>query len=155
MHIEIGQPAPNFTLETDEEKLLSIENLKGKKIILYFYPKDDTPGCTKEACGFRDVWSVLSKEGVAILGISKDRVKTHQSFKKKYNLPFSLLSDREGIVCEEYGVMVDKNRFGKKYRGIERTTFLIDEKGNISAIWPKVKLEGHVSEVLNEILKQV
>lgn len=154
MHIVIGQTAPSFTLETDEGELLSIKNLKGKKIILYFYPKDDTTGCTKEACGFRDVWSDLIKAGVTVLGISKDRVETHQLFKKKYNLPFSLLSDREGIVCEQYGVIVDKNRFGKKYRGIERTTFLIDENGNISAIWPKVKLEGHVLEVLNEILKQ-
>ncbi|WP_100623206.1 thioredoxin-dependent thiol peroxidase [Candidatus Coxiella mudrowiae] len=153
MPIEIGQPPPNFTLQTDEGELLSLKNLKGKKIILYFYPKDDTPGCTKEACGFRDVWFDLIKAGATVLGISKDSVKTHQSFKKKYNLPFPLLSDKEGAICERYGVMVDKNRFGKKYRGIERTTFLIDEKGNVSAIWSKVKVEGHVSEVLNEILK--
>ncbi|WP_304985010.1 peroxiredoxin [Coxiella-like endosymbiont] len=120
---------------------------------MYFYPKDNTPGCTKEACGFRDVWSDLIKAGATILGISKDSIKTHQSFKKKYSLPFPLLSDKEGAVCERYGVMFDKNRFGKKYRGIERTTFLIDEKGNISAIWSKVKVESHASEVLNEILK--
>lgn len=151
MPIEIGKPAPNFTLQTDAGELLSLKNLKGKKIILYFYPKDNTPGCSKEACGFRDVWSDLVKAGVIVLGISKDSVKTHQVFKKKYDLPFSLLSDTEGVVCEQYGVIVEKKRFGKKYRGIERTTFLIDEKSNITAIWSNVKVDGHVLEVLNEI----
>ncbi|WP_104207472.1 thioredoxin-dependent thiol peroxidase [Coxiella endosymbiont of Rhipicephalus microplus] len=154
MLIKIGQAAPDFSLQTDEGEFLSLKNLKGKKIILYFYPKDDTPGCTKEACGFRDIWFDLIKVGVTVLGVSKDSIKTHQSFKKKYNLLFPLLSDKEGTVCERYGVIVDKNRFGKKYKGIERTTFLIDEQGNISAIWSKVKVEGHVSEVLNKILKE-
>lgn len=153
MPVEIGQPAPNFTLQTDEGKLLSLKNLKGKKVILYFYPRDDTPGCIQEACAFRDVWTDIIGAKAVILGISKDSIKIHQSFKKKYNLSFPLLSDRKGAVCERYGVMVDKNRFGKKYKGIERTTFLIDENGNISAVWPKVKVDGHISEVLKELLK--
>ncbi|AAO90485.2 thioredoxin-dependent thiol peroxidase [Coxiella burnetii] len=151
MSIEVGQKAPIFTLPTDEGEMLSLDDLKGKKVILYFYPKDDTPGCTKEACGFRDVWSQLSKAGVVVLGISKDSVKAHQSFKQKYNLPFTLLSDKDNTVCEQYGVMVDKNRFGKKYKGIERTTFLIDEEGVISAVWPKVKVDGHVAEVVGRL----
>ena len=151
MLIKIGQSVPNFTLQTDEGKLFSLENLKGKKIILYFYPKDDTPGCTKEACGFRDAWSDIIKTGAIVVGVSKDSVKSHQFFKKKYNLPFPLLSDKEGAVCEQYGVIVDTNCFGKKYRGIKRTTFLIDENGNISAIWRKVKVDKHILEVLKEI----
>ena len=153
MPVEIGQLALNFTLQTDKGELFSLKNLKGKKVILYFYPKDDTPGCTKEACGFRDVWSNIIKAEATVLGISKDSVKTHQFFKKKYNLPFPLLSDKEGIVCEKYGVIVDINRFGKKHRGIERTTFLIDKDGSISAIWRKVKVGRHISEVLKKILE--
>ncbi|WP_280124353.1 thioredoxin-dependent thiol peroxidase [Coxiella endosymbiont of Ornithodoros amblus] len=151
MSIEVGQKAPIFTLPTDESEILSLDDLKGKKVILYFYPKDDTPGCTKEACGFRDLWSQLSKTGAVVLGISKDSVKAHQTFKQKYNLPFTLLSDKDNTVCEQYGVVVDKNRFGKKYKGIERTTFIIDEEGVISAIWPKVKVDGHVAEVVGRL----
>ena len=151
MSIEVGQMAPDFTLPTDEGNSLSLKDLKGTKVILYFYPKDDTPGCTKEACEFRNIWSQLSQSGTVILGISKDSVKAHQSFKQKYNLPFTLLSDKEYNVCEQYEVWVDKNRFGKKYKGIERTTFLIDDQGVIAAVWPKVRVEGHVDKVLEKL----
>lgn len=149
---EVGQRAPDFTLITDKGRFLSLKALKGKKVILYFYPKDNTPGCTKEACAFRDNWSNLEKINAAVIGISRDSVKAHQAFKSKYNLPFTLLSDRESNVCEQYGVLADKNLFGKKYKSIERTTFLIDEKGIISAVWRKVKVSGHVAEVLKKLI---
>ena len=148
---EVGQKAPDFVLPTDEGKSLSLKTLRGKKIILYFYPKDNTPGCTKEACAFRDSWSNLEKIGTTVIGISRDSVKAHQAFKLKYNLPFTLLSDREGNVCEKYGVSVDKSLLGKLYKGIERTTFLIDEKGIIAAVWRKVKVNGHLAEVLKKL----
>lgn len=148
---EVGQKAPDFTLPTDEGKSLSLKALKGKKVILYFYPKDNTPGCTKEACAFRDSWSNLEKIDATVIGISRDSVKAHQGFKSKYNLPFTLLSDIDSDVCEQYGVLVDKSLFGKKYKGIERTTFLIDETGVISAVWRKVKVNGHVAEVLKKL----
>ena len=151
MSIEVGQKAPDFTLPTDEGEKLSLKDLNGKKIILYFYPKDNTPGCIKEACKFRDAWSQLSKSGVVILGISKDSIETHQLFKQKYNLPFTLLSDKENNVCEQYDVWVDKKRFGNKYKGIKRTTFLIDEKGMILMSWSNVKVEGHVAEILEQL----
>ena len=152
MSIEVGQIAPDFSLPTDEGNMLSLKDLKGKKVILYFYPKDDTPGCIKEACGFRDIWLQLSKSGTVVLGISKDSIEVHKSFKQKYNLPFTLLSDREYDVCEQYEVWVDKNHFGKRYKGIERTTFLIDKKGVIEEAWPKVRVEGHVDEILEKII---
>lgn len=148
---EAGQQAPDFTLPTDEGKFLSLKALQGKKVILYFYPKDNTPGCTKEACAFRDNWSSLEKIDATVIGISKDSIKTHRAFKSKYNLPFTLLSDRESNVCEQYSVLVDKNLLGKKYKDIERTTFLINEKGIILAVWRKVKVNGHVAEVLKKL----
>ncbi|WP_244670042.1 thioredoxin-dependent thiol peroxidase [Coxiella endosymbiont of Amblyomma nuttalli] len=148
---KIGQEASDFMLPTDEGKFLSLKTLRGKKVILYFYPKDNTPGCTKEACAFRDSWSNLEKINTTVVGISRDSVGAHQIFKEKYNLPFTLLSDKGSNVCEQYDVLVDKSLFGKKYQGVERTTFLIDEKGIILAIWRKVKVDGHVVELLKEL----
>ena len=153
MAISINQPAPDFTLLTDKGSSFSLSDMQGKKVILYFYPKDDTPGCTAEACGFRDIWSELKKLNVEVIGISKDTVKAHQKFKEKYALPFTLLADPEKRVCELYGVMVEKSRYGRKYLGIERTTLLIDEKGHIAAVWPNVKVAGHFDAVLEEIQK--
>ena len=151
MSIEVGQKAPDFTLPTDEGGNLSLKDLNGKRVILYFYPKDNTPGCIKEACKFRDAWSQLSDFGVVILGISKDSVKNHQLFKKKYSLPFTLLSDKGNDVCEQYDVLVNKNRFGNQYNGIKRTTFLIDEKGVISMIWSNIEIESHVAAILKNL----
>ena len=148
---EVGQRATDFTLPTDEGKFLSLKALKGKKVILYFYPKDNTPGCIKEACAFRDSWANLERIDATVIGISRDSVNSHQAFKSKYNLPFTLLSDREGNVCEHYGVLVNKSLLGKKYKSIERTTFLINEAGIISAVWRKVKVNGHVTEVLEKL----
>lgn len=150
MTLKIGDKAPLFTLPTDSNELLSLQNLKGKNVILYFYPKDDTPGCTKEACDFRDSFPLL-KDNVVILGISKDSPASHQKFKQKYDLPFTLLSDKDAKVCEAYGVINPKSMFGKTFLGIQRSTFLIDENGIIQRIWRKVKVPQHVEAVLNEI----
>ncbi len=150
MTLNIGDMAPDFTLPTDvENKEVTLSKLRGKKVVLYFYPKDNTPGCTKEACDFRDNFAALKKQGVEVFGISKDSVKSHTKFKEKYSLPFTLLVDANADVCEAYGVVNKKSLFGKTFLGIERSTFLIDEKGAIIAIWRKVKVPGHVEQVLN------
>lgn len=146
--LEIGQKAPEFKMSTDGAGEVSLKGLKGKKIVLYFYPKDDTPGCTKEACGFRDNLPDFSKVDAEIVGVSKDTVAKHDKFKAKHELNFALGSDEDGSVCEAYGTWVEKSMYGKKYMGIERATFLIDEKGVIRNIWRKVKVKGHVEEVL-------
>lgn len=151
MTVAIHKPAPDFTLLADNGKKISLHDLRGKKVVLYFYPKDDTPGCTKEACGFRDALPDFTKVKAEIIGISKDDLASHQKFKQKYTLPFTLLSDEDGKVCEAYGVWVEKSMYGKKYMGIDRTTFLIDEKGIVQHIWHKVNVDGHVEEVLNLI----
>lgn len=151
MTLQVGDKAPDFTLLTDTEKKLSLKDMRGKKVVLYFYPKDSTPGCTQESCDFRDSYSSLQKQGVEVLGVSKDSAKSHTKFKEKYELPFPLLVDDNKEVCEAYGVMQEKSMFGKKYMGIVRSTFLIDEKGKIQQIWRKVKVKGHVEQVLNEL----
>jgi peroxiredoxin Q/BCP len=149
MTLKVGDKAPDFTLPTDGGGSVTLSKLKGKKVILYFYPKDDTSGCTSQACGFRDAEPDFSRSGAVVIGVSKDSVASHDKFKKKYNLPFVLASDTEkGEVCERYGVWVQKSMYGRKYMGIERTTFLIDEKGVIREIWNKVKIPGHVAAVL-------
>jgi len=148
MSIEIGSKAPDFTMPTDGGGTVSLSALKGKRVILYFYPKDDTPGCTTEACGFRDALPDFSGANAEIIGVSKDSVARHDKFKAKYELPFTLGSDEDGGVCEAYGVWVEKNMYGRKYMGIERATFLIDEKGIVQGVWRKVKVKGHVDEVL-------
>ena len=148
MTLEVGDKAPSFNLPTDGGGHISLNDLKGESVILYFYPKDDTPGCTKEACGFRDALPDFSQAKAEVIGVSKDPVKKHDKFKEKYELTFPLASDEDGEVCEAYGTWVEKSMYGRKYMGIDRATFLIDGKGVIRAIWRKVKVPGHVDEVL-------
>jgi peroxiredoxin Q/BCP len=150
--LEVGQLAPDFSLYNQDEKKISLKDYLGKNVILYFYPKDDTSGCTKEACSFRDNIPKFSKADAVILGISPDSVKSHKKFSEKYKLPFNLLADEEKKVIEKYGVWKEKSMYGKKYMGVERTTFIIDEKRKIKKIFNKVKVDGHETEVL-EVLK--
>lgn len=146
--VDVGQKAPEFKMNTDGGGEVSLKALKGKKVVLYFYPKDDTPGCTTEACGFRDSLPDFSKIDAEIVGVSKDTVAKHDKFKAKHELNFMLGSDEDGSVCEAYGTWVEKSMYGKKYMGIERATFLIDEKGVVQNVWRKVKVKGHVDAVL-------
>ena len=148
MSVKPSDKAPDFSLPTDGNGKVSLSKLKGKKVILYFYPKDDTSGCTAEACGFRDSLPKFGKSDAVVIGISRDSVASHDKFKKKYDLPFTLASDEDGKVCEAYGTWAEKSMYGRKYMGIERATFLIDPKGAIRNIWRKVKVTGHVDEVL-------
>jgi peroxiredoxin Q/BCP len=145
-----GQPAPEFTLPTQVgETPVALADFRGKRaVVLYFYPKDDTPGCTTESCAFRDLAAEFADAGAVILGISRDDVASHQKFAQKFGLTFPLLSDEDGSVCADYGVWVEKNNYGKKYMGIERTTFAIDRNGAIAKVWPRVKVENHADEVL-------
>jgi peroxiredoxin Q/BCP len=145
--LDVGSPAPAFAAADDTGKTVTLADYTGKKLVLYFYPKDDTPGCTTESCDFRDNMKAFEKLGVAVLGVSKDSVTSHVKFKKKYDLNFPLLSDEDGKICESYGVWVEKSMYGKKYMGIERSTFLIDESGKIAALWRKVSVTGHVDDV--------
>lgn len=149
--LEVGQVAPDFTLATQADEQLTLSSLRGKNVVLYFYPKDDTPGCTTEACGFRDLHAAFSEANTIILGVSPDPVKKHEKFISKYELPFILLADEEHAVCELYGVWKEKSMYGKKYWGVERTTFLIDKDGNIAKVYPKVKVPGHVDKVLEDV----
>lgn len=144
----IGEPAPDFSLRSDDGRTFSLKELRGKKVVLYFYPKDDTPGCTKEACSFRDNLGRVQSKGAVVLGVSRDDSTSHAKFRDKYHLNFPLLSDDQGRVTEAYGVWKKKNLYGREHFGIERTTFLIDEGGKIARIWPKVHVEGHTDEVL-------
>jgi len=146
--VEVGDKAPDFTLATDGGGSLSLSELKGQAVVLYFYPKDDTPGCTKEACGFRDALPDFSASGAEVIGVSKDSVARHDKFKQKYELPFRLAADEDGKVCEAYGTWVEKSMYGRKYMGIDRATFLIDGTGTVRGVWRKVKVPGHVEEVL-------
>lgn len=150
--LKIGTKAPHFDLPIDGGKRLTLNELKGKNVVLYFYPKDDTPGCTVEAQDFARLHGEFEKARTVVLGISKCSVKKHDKFKEKYCLPFALLSD-DAETCEAYGVWKEKSMYGKKYMGIERSTFLIDAKGEIAHVWPKVKIEGHAEEVLETIRK--
>jgi peroxiredoxin Q/BCP len=147
MTLKTGDKAPAFTMKTDGDGKVSLSSLKGKTVVLYFYPKDDTSGCTAEACGFRDDQAAFNKLDAVVIGVSRDSVASHDKFKKKYDLTFQLGSDETGKVTEDYGVWVEKSMYGKKYMGIERTTFLIDGKGVIRQIWRKVKVPGHVDDV--------
>jgi peroxiredoxin Q/BCP len=148
MSLKIGDKAPAFALPSDGGGTVSLKDLKGKAVILYFYPKDDTSGCTAEACAFRDQLPDFSKAKAAVLGVSRDSVASHDTFKEKYGLTFPLLSDKDGKVTEAYGTWVQKSMYGRKYMGIERATFLIDGNGVIRGIWRKVKVPGHAGEVL-------
>ena len=151
MTVAIGELAPHFTLPADGGKTITLSDFVGKKIIVYFYPKDLTSGCTKEACSFRDCKYKFDQKNTIIIGVSKDSTKSHDKFKEKEGLNFILASDEKGEVCEKYGVWVEKCMYGRKYFGIERATFLIDEKGKIAKIWRKVSVPGHVEEVLEEV----
>ena len=146
-----GARAPAFKLPSDSGDAIALKDLAGRRVILYFYPKDDTSGCTLEAKNFRDEIAAFKKKKAVILGVSRDSVASHVKFKAKYELNFPLLSDEDGAVCEKYGVWVEKSMYGRKYMGIERTTFLIDEEGRIAKIFPKVKVDGHCAEVLEAL----
>jgi peroxiredoxin Q/BCP len=135
-------------MKTDGGGEVSLDGLRGKKVVLYFYPKDDTPGCTKEACGFRDSIADFEAANTVLIGVSPDGVASHDKFKAKYQLPFTLGSDAEHAVAEAYGSWVEKSMYGRKYMGVDRSTFLIDETGQLKAVWRKVKVPGHVEEVL-------
>lgn len=149
--LSVGDKAPAFTLPMSAEGTVALSDYRGNSVILYFYPKDDTPGCTQEACDFRDNLKAFQKARAKIIGISRDDIKKHNKFSEKYGLNFPLLADTEGKVCEKYGVWVEKSLYGKKYMGIERATFLIDGKGAIRRIWRKVKVKNHAADVLNAL----
>jgi len=148
MGVSEGDKAPAFAMTTDGGGTVSLKDLKGQTVVLYFYPKDDTPGCTKEACAFRDSMPDFSGLDATIIGVSKDSVKRHDNFKAKYDLPFTLASDDDGAVCKAYGTWVQKKLYGREYMGIERATFLINGKGVVAKVWRRVKVAGHVEEVL-------
>ena len=145
---KIGGKAPAFTLFGDNGKKVSLSDFRGKKVVLYFYPKDNTPGCTRESCAFRDNLSEIKRKGGAVLGVSTDSVASHKGFKQKYALNFPLLSDSEKKLSLAYGVWKQKSFYGRKYMGLERATFLINEEGMISKVFPKVQVDGHLDEVL-------
>ena len=151
MPIAEGQPAPDFTAATTDGSTVRLSDLRGKTVVLYFYPKDDTSGCTAEACAFRDALPDFSKVKAEVIGISRDSVASHDKFKKKYELPFTLASDDKGKVTEDYGVWVEKSMYGRKYMGMERSTFVIDANGVVRKVFPKVKIEGHVDEVMKAV----
>jgi thioredoxin-dependent peroxiredoxin len=148
MELKENEAAPAFSLESNDGSKISLKDLKGKKVVLYFYPKDDTPGCTKEACNFRDGIEDLKAAGAVVLGVSPDDAQSHEKFRKKFHLPFPLLADMDHATAEKYGVWKEKSMYGKKYMGIERTTFIIDSTGKIARIFHKVKVDGHHEEVL-------
>jgi thioredoxin-dependent peroxiredoxin len=151
MSIQSGIPAPDFDLPDETGALRKLSDFRGKPVVLYFYPKDDTPGCTTEACNFRDDYSAYEKAGVTILGVSPDSVKSHVKFKHKYNLPFPILADKDHKVCELYGVWALKKRMGREYMGVLRTTFLINAEGKIEHVYEKVKPAEHSAELLAEL----
>jgi thioredoxin-dependent peroxiredoxin len=148
MSLKEGGKAPAFTAETDTGEQVSLKDFKGKPVVLYFYPKDMTPGCTPEACDFRDSFARLKKLGVTVLGVSKDSASSHQKFKDKHDLPFTLLADTDGELCKSYGVWQEKSLYGRKFMGIVRSTFVIGPDQKILKIFPKVKVKGHVDELI-------
>ncbi len=150
--LSIGDKCPAFAGETSEGPI-SLKDLKGEPFVIYFYPKDSTPGCTVEACDFRDNFPKFKKLEVKVFGVSKDSLKSHDKFTSKYELPFTLISDPEGAICEAFGVWIEKSMYGRKYMGIERATFLIGADGKIKSIWRNVKVSGHVDDVLTHIKK--
>ncbi len=146
--LSVGDKAPNFSGVDDSGNLVSLKDLKGTKFVLYFYPKDNTTGCTKEACDFRDSFAAFKKRGVKVIGISPDTEKSHKGFKEKYELPFTLIADPDKTICEAYGVWQEKSMYGRKYMGVVRTTFVIGDTGKIEAIYSKVKVPGHIESLL-------
>ena len=151
MLLSLDQSAPSFTTVTNSNPIITLESFKGHNLILYFYPKDDTPGCTLESCGFRDSYQEIKQCHGEVLGVSKDSLESHQKFRKKYVLPFELAADSEGTLCKLYDVLQEKSMYGKKYIGIERSTFLIDRNGILRKMWRNVKVPGHIQEVLEAL----
>jgi len=151
LKLKVGDKAPAFTVNTNGGGQVSLADYKGRRVVLYFYPKDDTPGCTKEACSFRDNFAALKKKGAVVLGVSPDPVKSHDKFVEKFKLPFMLLADEDRKIVEAYGVWGEKSFMGRKYMGTFRVTFLIGPDGKIKRIWPQVKPEEHVAEVLSKL----
>jgi peroxiredoxin Q/BCP len=151
MTVTVGDKAPDFSMPTDGGGTVSLSDLKGKKVVLYFYPKDDTPGCTKEACAFRDALPDFSGVDAVVIGVSRDPVKSHDKFKAKYELNFPIASDEDGKASDAYGTWVEKSMYGKKYMGMERATFVIDGQGIVRNVWRKVKVDGHAAEVLKAV----
>ncbi len=151
MTLTIGDPAPEFTAETDGGEKIQLTDFRGKNVVLYFYPRDNTPGCTIESCDFRDAISGFQDRNTVVLGVSPDSVQSHDKFKAKYNLPFPLISDANHAIAEAYGTWREKSMMGKKYMGIVRSTFVIDTDGKIAAAYDKVKVRGHISKVLNSL----
>lgn len=149
--LKVGQAAPEFSLQATSGETISLADLRGKKVVLYFYPKDDTPGCTKEACSFQDHRKQVAGLNAVTLGVSRDSLSSHQRFAAKYKLTFPLLSDPDANVCKAYGAYKQKSMYGRTYWGIERTTVIIDEEGRIAKVFPKVKVEGHTEEVLQAL----
>jgi thioredoxin-dependent peroxiredoxin len=149
--IEEGKPAPEFELESDSGDKVKLSDFRGRPVVLYFYPKDDTPGCTTEACEFRDAYDVFRERGAEVLGVSPDDVASHGKFKTKYELPFTLLADPDHKVAEQYGVWTERNAYGKKYMGINRSTFIIDSEGNIARSMMGIKPAGHAANVLESL----
>ena len=149
--VEEGKKAPAFTLPADDGTKVKLSDLKGNPVVLYFYPRDDTPGCTREACSFRDQKKELEKLGAVILGVSTDTIESHQRFRDKYKLNFPLLADTEHKVAQKYGAWREKTRFGKTSMGIQRSTFLIDQKGVVRKVWKNVKVDGHDAQVLKAL----
>ena len=149
--LKAGDKAPGFNLVADNGETVSLKDYKGKKVVLYFYPKDMTDGCTKESCDFRDNIKKIEKKNTVVIGVSPDSIKSHLKFKDKYELPFTLLSDESKKMLEDYGVWQEKSMYGRKYMGVVRTTFIIDEKGRIDKIFEKVRVTGHVEEVLDSL----
>lgn len=149
--ITIGKKIPNFTSPATGEQSISLSDLNGKKVVIYFYPKDNTPGCTTEGQNFRDAYAKFKRAKTVILGVSRDTVKTHENFKAKHEFPFDLLSDKDETLCKLFDVIKEKKLYGKTHMGIERSTFLIDEKGTLMQEWRKVKVAGHVDEVLEAV----
>ncbi len=149
--LNVGDTAPDFTATTDTGEELTLSSLRGKKVVLYFYPKDNTPGCTREACDFRDNLAAVGGKNAVVVGVSTDSVKSHQNFKAKYDLPFTLVADPEKEIVNKYGVYVEKKNYGRSYMGVERTTFIIDEQGKVAQAFNKVKVNGHVDAVVGAL----
>ena len=150
--VSVNDKSPDFSTTDENGKEVALKDFRGKTVVLYFYPKADTPGCTKEACGFRDTYKDIKKTGVVLLGISKDTSASQKKFQEKFSLPFPLLADPDKEIANQFGVVKEKNMYGKKSIGIQRSTFLIDSKGTIVRVWPKVKVEGHAADVLAAIV---
>jgi peroxiredoxin Q/BCP len=149
--LQTGNAAPDFQLQDQNGNDVKLSQFRGKNVVLYFYPKDDTPGCTREACDFRDEHSALRAAGAVVVGVSPDDTKSHQKFATKFSLPFPLLADTGRQVCDAYGVWGEKSLYGRKFMGVTRATFLIDTEGKVARVWPKVKVQGHVQEILQTL----